>query len=158
VSAAVVDTSAWIDYFAGRDVPLLDAALKQSRLSLAKLASPYSAVRLRWRGGWPFHACGSKRKQARALQRRPWSERADSSRNGSDRRWTHPPQGDLVESRNREVKIPNPYPAAFALASTGNPASCQAAHPPVSARAFFHPACLSSCATRALVASFVQAQ
>jgi predicted nucleic acid-binding protein len=34
VSAAVVDTSAWIDYFAGRDIPLLDAALKQGIIIL----------------------------------------------------------------------------------------------------------------------------
>jgi hypothetical protein len=45
-----------------------------------------------------------------------------------------------------------------ALASTGRPSSRHAVQPPVRARAFFHPACLSSCATRALVASFVQAQ
>lgn len=45
-----------------------------------------------------------------------------------------------------------------AIGSTGSPASCHAAQPPVRARAFFHPACLSSCATRALVASFSQAQ
>lgn len=45
-----------------------------------------------------------------------------------------------------------------ALISTGSPVSRHAVQPPVRARAFFHPACLSSCATRALVASFVQAQ
>jgi predicted nucleic acid-binding protein len=32
--SAVVDTSAWIDYFAGRDIPLLDAALKQGNIIL----------------------------------------------------------------------------------------------------------------------------
>jgi hypothetical protein len=42
--------------------------------------------------------------------------------------------------------------------STGRPASCQAFQPPMRARALVQPACLSSCATRALVASCGQAQ
>ena len=42
--------------------------------------------------------------------------------------------------------------------SIGNPAACQASHPPIRARALGQPACLSSCATRALVASCGQAQ
>lgn len=50
------------------------------------------------------------------------------------------------------------YDATASFSSTGHPASCHAAHPPTSARAFVHPACLSSRATRALVASFTQAQ
>ena len=41
---------------------------------------------------------------------------------------------------------------------TGRPASFHAFQPPLSARARFHPADLSSRATRALVASFGQAQ
>src|SRR6185503_13770534 len=45
-----------------------------------------------------------------------------------------------------------------AFGSTGKFASCQASHPPIRARALDHPACRSSCATRALVASFGQAQ
>jgi hypothetical protein len=48
--------------------------------------------------------------------------------------------------------------SAPSLDVTGRPASCHAAQPPVRARAFFHPACLSSCATRALVASLSQVQ
>jgi hypothetical protein len=40
----------------------------------------------------------------------------------------------------------------------GNPAACQASQPPIRARALVQPACLSSCATRALVASCGQAQ
>jgi hypothetical protein len=48
-------------------------------------------------------------------------------------------------------------PAAY-LAITGNPAASHASQPPVSAIARRHPACLSSSATRALVASFRQAQ
>ena len=44
------------------------------------------------------------------------------------------------------------------LDSTGNPAACQASQPPIRARALGQPACLSSCATRALVASCGQAQ
>ena len=42
--------------------------------------------------------------------------------------------------------------------STGRFEFCHASQPPTSARAFDQPACLSSCATRALVASFGQAQ
>jgi Fe-S-cluster-containing dehydrogenase component len=42
--------------------------------------------------------------------------------------------------------------------STGNPSACHACQPPMSARALGQPACLSSCATRALVASWGQAQ
>ena len=48
--------------------------------------------------------------------------------------------------------------APAALGSTGSPAFFHAAQPPARARAFSHPACRSSCATRALVASFGQAQ
>ena len=44
------------------------------------------------------------------------------------------------------------------LGSTGRFEFCHASQPPTSARAFDQPACLSSCATRALVASFGQAQ
>src|SRR5262249_23645700 len=40
----------------------------------------------------------------------------------------------------------------------GNPAAIQAFQPPRSARALLHPPRLNSCATRALVASFGQAQ
>ena len=40
----------------------------------------------------------------------------------------------------------------------GRPAACQAAQPPSSARAFGQPACRNSRATRALVASSLQAQ
>jgi hypothetical protein len=42
--------------------------------------------------------------------------------------------------------------------TTGRPASFQATHPPCNALAFFHPARLSSRATRALVASSFQVQ
>ena len=45
-----------------------------------------------------------------------------------------------------------------AFGSTGMPESSHARHPPMSARAFFHPACLSESAARALVASSIQAQ
>lgn len=34
MSGVVVDTSVWIDYFAGRDIPLLDDALKQGSVVL----------------------------------------------------------------------------------------------------------------------------
>ena len=44
------------------------------------------------------------------------------------------------------------------IGSTGKPSSRQAAHPPVKARARFHPARLSSRTTRVLVSSFRQAQ
>jgi hypothetical protein len=44
------------------------------------------------------------------------------------------------------------------LGSTGSPAVCQAFQPPMRARALTQSACLSSCATRALVASCGQAQ
>lgn len=44
------------------------------------------------------------------------------------------------------------------IGSIGNFDSCHPSQPPMSARALVHPACRSSCATRALVASFGQAQ
>ena len=65
---------------------------------------------------------------------------------------------DRLKDTLNTQRLTAPAPAAFALGSTGRPVSCQTTQPPVRARAFFHPACLSSCATRALVASFVQAQ
>jgi len=39
VSGVVVDTSAWIDYFAGRDMPLLDDALKQGNVVLPPIVA-----------------------------------------------------------------------------------------------------------------------
>src|SRR4051794_16301199 len=53
--------------------------------------------------------------------------------------------------------VPNLW-AAYCFGRTGSPASCQAAQPPVSARALGHPARRSSRATRALVASSCQVQ
>lgn len=44
------------------------------------------------------------------------------------------------------------------IGSTAKPAFTQASQPPISATAFFHPAFLSSSATRELVASSSQAQ
>jgi PIN domain len=147
--AAVVDTSAWIDYFTGRDMPLLDGALKQGSIILppivvAELVSGAHKSRAReamveFLDELPIHE----------TPRDHWSRVGELDAKPS-------PGGVFFEPQSEEVQTP--YPAALALASTGNPASCQAVHPPVSARAFFHPACLSSCATRALVASFVQAQ
>ena len=37
MSGVIVDTSAWIEYFAGRDIPLLDDALKQGSVVLAPI-------------------------------------------------------------------------------------------------------------------------
>jgi tRNA(fMet)-specific endonuclease VapC len=39
VSGVVVDTSAWIDYFAGKDIPLLDDALKQGMVVLPPIVA-----------------------------------------------------------------------------------------------------------------------
>ena len=60
--------------------------------------------------------------------------------------------------RPRSAGRPRLTPQAWTFDETGRPAACHAAQPPRSARAPFHPARRSSCATRALVASFGQAQ
>jgi predicted nucleic acid-binding protein len=39
VSGVVVDTSAWIDYFAGKEIPLLDDALKQGMVVLPPIVA-----------------------------------------------------------------------------------------------------------------------
>ena len=39
MSGVVVDTSVWIDYFAGRDIPLLDDALKQGSVVLPPIVA-----------------------------------------------------------------------------------------------------------------------
>ncbi len=70
---------------------------------------------------------------------------------------------DILLSSFRRLKLNSldQSPLASALTdfgSTGKLAACQASQPPVSALAFDQPALRSSCATRALVASFGQAQ
>lgn len=69
----------------------------------------------------------------------------------------------LIPRMNEELEV-LPQVGAHELisscvfGSTGSPAACQAVQPPASARALGQPACRSSRATRALVASLGQAQ
>jgi len=70
---------------------------------------------------------------------------------------------DILLSTFRRLKgntLTNHHSAAAltTFGSAGKLRACHASHPPVSALAFDQPALRSSCATRALVASFGQAQ